>query len=84
MKQTGGYFDSGCSLEDSETKGSEQMNNTQIKDATRLILEKADNGGWVILEGDARQGIVPRTIGAYSNVVDMIDALHVLEKGASA
>jgi hypothetical protein len=54
------------------------MTNTKIQDATRLILEKADNGGWVILEGDARQGIVPRTIGAYSNASDMRAALYDL------
>lgn len=49
-------------------KGSEQ------KDTSELVLRKADNGGWTISQiGQSFES--SRTIGAYSNANDMIEAL---------
>ena len=39
-----------------------------------MRLARAENGGWIVYS-DSEFGEIPKTLGAYSNASDMIEAL---------
>ena len=39
-----------------------------------IRLARAENGGWIVYS-DSEFGEIPKTLGAYSNASDMIEAL---------
>lgn len=54
-----------------------------IKNGDRLELVPAENGGWVVLSGEADSRYLRPMVGAYSSSADMLAALSSALNGLS-